>query len=114
MPWNCLIFTIGNIVDAFAVVATGFVIDLDIKCKPYDRYGKLKSWHLVGTILLLVFYILLFLPPLGIKIEEHITAYYASIFILVNSGYTIVAIAHSAIISKIAISEEDQVELVSI
>ena len=80
--YSGLIFIIGNIVDAFAVVATGFVIDLDINCKIYESYGKLKAWHLVGTLCLLIGYIPIFCPPPGIENEEHITSYYAGIYVL--------------------------------
>ena len=109
-----LIFMIGNITDAFVVVLTGFIIDLDFKYRIYDLYGKLKSWHLVGTICLLMNYILLFLPPLGIEIEGPVTAYYTTICVMLNSGYSIIAIAHNSIISKLATSEKDQVTMYSI
>ena len=89
------IFLIGNIVDAIAVTTTGFLIDVDFKCMIYDRYGKLKSWHFLGTICLLIGFILLFLPPLGIEMEEKITAYYAVIFVLANLGYALDAILQS-------------------
>ena len=79
-----LIFMIGNVADAFAVIATGCMIDMDFRCRVFDLYGKLKTWHLVGTICLLATYILEFLPPLGIEIEELITIYYATIFVVSN------------------------------
>ena len=109
-----LIFMIGNVADAFAVIATGYMIDMDFTCKVFDLYGKLKAWHLVGTICLLVSYILVFLPPFGIEIEELITAYYATIYVVINLGYAIVSIAHNSIISKLATSEKNQVTLSSI
>ena len=112
--YSGLIFIIGNIVDAFVVVATGFLIDLDIKYKIYDSYGKLKSWHLVGTLWLLVGYIPMLCPPPGIENKEHVTSYYTGFHVSFNIGYAIITVTHSAIISKLAISEEDQVTLSSI
>ena len=109
-----LIFLIGNTCEAFVVIATGLIIDLDFKCRIYDLYGKLKSWHLVGTICLLVNYILLFSPPLGMEIEVLITTYYTAIYVMYNLGYSIIAIAHNSLISKLATSEKDQVTMSSI
>lgn len=109
-----LIFMIANIADAFGVVAAGLIIDLDIKCRIYDLYGKLKSWHLVGSICLLVTYILLYLPPLSIEVEELITAYYTSIYVIQSLGYSTIAIAYNSIISKLATSEKDQVTMSTI
>ena len=109
-----LIFLIGNIIDAVAVITTGFLVDMDINSNIYSRYGQFKSWHLLGTIFLLVGYTLLFLPPLGIEVEEKVTAYYTLIFVLSNIGYAMVAISHNSIILKLAKSESNQVLLASI
>ena len=109
-----LIFLIGNIVDAVAVTTTGFLVDMDINFKIISRYGQLKSWHLLGTLCLLVGFILMFLPPPGIEMKEKVTIYYTFVFVLTNIGYAIVAISHNSIILKLAKSESNQVLLASI
>ena len=109
-----LIFLIGNIVDAVAVTTTGFLVDMDINFKIISRYGQLKSWHLLGTLCLLVGFTLMFLPHPGIEMKEKVTIYYAFAFALANTGYAIVAISHNSMILKLAKSESNQVLLASI
>ena len=109
-----LIFLIGNIVDAVAVTTTGFLVDMDINFKIISRYGQLKSWHLLGTLCVLVGYTLMFLPPPGVEMKEKVTIYYIFVFVLGNIGYAIVAISHNSIILKIAKFESNQVLLASI
>ena len=109
-----LIFLIGNIVDAVAVTITGFLVDMDINLKIISRYGQLKSWHLLGTLCLLVGFTLMFLPPPGIEMKEKVTVYYTFVFVLLNIGYAIVAISHNSIILKLAKSKSNQVLLASI
>ena len=71
-----MIFMIGNIVDAIAVIAFGFLADLDFSCSIYHYYGKFKAWHLMGAFFLTISYPLTFLPPLGIENEVRKTVYY--------------------------------------
>ena len=109
-----MIFLIGNIVDAIAVTAFGFLADLDFSCSIYHYYGKFKAWHLMGAFFLTISYPLTFLPPFGIENEFSKTVYYTGIFVLLNLGYAITAIAHNSIILKLATCESHQVGLSSV
>ena len=109
-------FLIGNIVDDIAVTAFGFLADLNFSCSIYHHYGKFKAWNLMGTIFLTISYPLTFLPPLGIltntiENEATKTVYYTGLFIILNLGSSITAIAHNSIILKLATCESHLVGL---
>ena len=56
-----ILFLLGQISDAIATTLVGFVIDKFGLCGL--RYGKRKSWHLVGSLLIVLSFPVYYFPP---------------------------------------------------
>ena len=56
-----ILFLLAQISDAIATTLVGFVIDKFGLCGL--RYGKRKSWHLVGSLLIVLSFPFQYFPP---------------------------------------------------
>jgi len=64
-----LIVFIGQIADGISTVFVGVLSDREYDIWIYRKYGKRKSWHLMGTICVLVSFPFLFMQAIGLSIE---------------------------------------------
>jgi len=110
------IFLVGQVFDAIGVVSVGVLSDRDIKSWLCVRYGKRKSWHLIGTIGTIICSLVLFTPPVWhiqddcIKSgtcndEVAMVAYYSVFAAVLNIAIAFVQIPHMAMIPEITPSK---------
>ena len=60
-----LVVLFGQISDGLSTALIGLVIDGDEKFRIYNYYGKRKTWHLFGTICVLISFPFFCLPPIS-------------------------------------------------
>ena len=65
-----LIISSGQIIDGLSTALIGLLIDLDNNFYLYDKYGKRKLWHLIGTVFAVISFPFLFLTPIGFGISN--------------------------------------------
>ncbi|CAH1170042.1 unnamed protein product [Phaedon cochleariae] len=106
---------IGQIADALATPFVGYHSDQSDTfwiC----RYGRRKTWHLLGTICVLAAFPFIFSPCLGCN-SSHDWAqmYYYSVFIVIfQFGWAAVQISHLSLIPELTPNEHDRTQLTAI
>jgi len=58
-----ILLTIGQLFDGIATIVVGVGLDRFGICG--SKYGKRKSWHLLGTIIITLSFPFIFSPPIG-------------------------------------------------
>lgn len=103
---------IGQVADGMATVFIGIECD-----KVFDwwicRYGRRKSWHLVGTICVFFSFPFLFNQCVGCQdsSEKSQIIYYAAFIILFQFGWAAVQISHLSLIPDLTPVSSERVEL---
>jgi len=96
---------LGQIGDAVFSAIVGFLM---------DRYSTKRSWHIVGTVIVLLSFPLLFM------LQRDVLPYWGNVFyfmlfiMLFQLGWPIVQISHLAMISELSRTQTDRAELNSI
>ena len=65
-----LIVLIGQFCNGLSTALIGLLIDLDYDCRIYNHYGRQKTWHLIGTICVIISFPFLCLTPIGLDITS--------------------------------------------
>ena len=65
-----LVVSIGLICTGLSSGLIGFLVALDTNCFLYHHYGKRKTWHLIGTIFVVVSFPFLCLAPIGFGLNS--------------------------------------------
>lgn len=101
---------LGQVVDAAATPLIGYESD---RVSGFFRYGKRKSWHLFGTILVTISFPFLFLKCLvGENASDWAQlVYYAPFVTVFQIGWAATQIAHLALVNEIAFDESERVGL---
>ncbi|XP_067003209.2 major facilitator superfamily domain-containing protein 12 [Anabrus simplex] len=110
-----VILLVGQVADA---VATPFVglesdkIDEFWLCK----YGRRKTWHLVGTVCVLVSFPLIFSPCINCENSHHWAqlVYYSAFVIIFQFGWAAVQISHLSLIPDLTPNEHERIGLTAI
>ena len=104
-------------------------------------YIKTKTWHLLGTVIVLTSFPLLFTLPIGMGIDPYnevdkskysfrsndngsllncgnndelcLVVYYSFLAVLITFGWAAVQVAHLSMIPEITLIEEQQMSLIS-
>ena len=108
------IMLVALAVNAFTAPLAGYCSDRITIPLISRAVGKRKAWHLIGVILMTIFFPLLFTrclichdtSPQWVKL-----AYYMVIVILINMAFPNLDIGHLSIISVVAKNQEESVEL---
>ena len=108
------IILVALAVSAFAAPLAGYCSDRFTIPLISRAVGKRKAWHLIGVILMTIFFPLLFTrclichdtSPQWVKL-----AYYMITVILINMAFPNLDIGHLSIISVVAKNQEESVEL---
>lgn len=110
---GALIF-IGQATDAIGSLATGFVSDKTSN-KFFERYGRLKSYHLIGTILVAISFPFLYNHCLGCQhaSDGQKFAYYVGFVVLFQLGWGSVEVSHLSLISKLTDNSKQRLSLFS-
>lgn len=101
---------LGQVVDAVATPLLGLESD---RVSGFFRYGKRKSWHLIGTILVTVSFPFLFLKCIGCEMADDWAqfVYYAPFVAIFQIGWASTQIAHLALVNEISFDESERVGL---
>ena len=112
------LLTIGQFADGLSTLFVGFGSDNHcgsnlLMC---NRYGKRKTWHLIGTICVLLSFAFIFSPCVYCSnASEHIQMVYYSMFIIIfQFGWAAVQISHLAMIPDITSCKNENTGLTSI
>jgi GPH family glycoside/pentoside/hexuronide:cation symporter len=102
-----IILTVGRIFDAITDPLVGYLSD-----NTKSRWGRRKPYIMFGTPFMILFFILLWLPPVS-GVSGWNVAYLMVIFLFYFLFYTIVGIPYDAVLAEIALTSEDRVKLTS-
>lgn len=108
------LWIVSSVVDSVLCIVVGYICD-NYKFPLLARYyGKRKSFHLLGTVLVAGFFPLLMMPCFvcGKDSSEWIMGiYYSTIMIAHNIGWALSQVTHLALIPEIAKRPNEMVEL---
>ncbi|NXX81244.1 MFS12 protein, partial [Urocolius indicus] len=101
----------GQVADGLCTPLLGYETDRSAGC---GRYGRRKTWHLVGTTCVLVSFPFIFSPCLGCTENTPQWAafvYYLPFIIIFQFGWAATQISHLSLIPELAPTEHGRVEL---
>lgn len=103
-----LVILIGQITDATYTPFSGFLNDRTV-----NRYGRRKTWHLVGTLCSTVAFPLLFSRCIGCSHSSEVVklTYYSLCGCILQFGWGCVQVSHLSLIPEISKSASERVEL---
>ncbi|KAK0161835.1 hypothetical protein PV327_008246 [Microctonus hyperodae] len=110
-----VVLLIGQIADAIATPFVGLQSDIDDNfwlC----RYGRRKTWHLLGTGCVLLSFPFIFSQCVNCVDAHHWAQiiYYAAFIIIFQFGWAAVQISHLSLIPDLTPSEHERTELTAI
>ncbi|XP_026783785.1 major facilitator superfamily domain-containing protein 12 [Pangasianodon hypophthalmus] len=108
-----LLLLVGQIADGIATPLVGYESDRTRGC---GSYGKRKSWHLVGTICVLLSFPFIFNPCVGCSevMPQWVGLTYFTPFIIIfQFGWASTQISHLSLIPELVTCEHAKVELTS-
>jgi len=116
-----IILLVGQIADGIATIVVGILSDRETNLRVCLNYGKRKSWHLIGTVGVLLSYPFLFAPAIGINRDvvqctgntecddnKLMTIYYSVFSAIHNISWAFVQISHLAMIPEITSNERQR------
>ncbi|XP_053159588.1 major facilitator superfamily domain-containing protein 12 [Hemicordylus capensis] len=101
----------GQVADGFCTPLVGYEADQAGGC---GRYGRRKSWHLAGTICVILTFPFIFNPCLGCSENTPQWAaliYFIPIIIIFQFGWAATQISHLSLIPELVTSDHEKVEL---
>ncbi|KAJ6655201.1 hypothetical protein lerEdw1_005679 [Lerista edwardsae] len=101
----------GQVADGFCTPLVGYEADQAGGC---GRYGRRKSWHLAGTICVILSFPFIFSPCLGCSEKTPQWAalvYYIPIIVIFQFGWAATQISHLSLIPELVTSDHEKVEL---
>lgn len=110
-----VVLLIGQIADAIATPFVGLHSD-----KNDDfwlcRYGRRKTWHLLGTICVLFAFPFIFSPCINCETSHEWAQliYYAAFVVIFQFGWAAVQISHLSLVPELTPTEHERTELIAI
>ncbi|XP_063241656.1 major facilitator superfamily domain-containing protein 12-like isoform X2 [Bacillus rossius redtenbacheri] len=109
------ILLVGQVADALSTPFVGIHSDKDDDfwlCK----YGRRKTWHLIGTVCVIGSFPFIFSPCLGCRDSSHVAqmVYYSAFVIIFQFGWAAVQISHLSLIPDLTPSEHERTGLIVI
>ncbi|KAK3737713.1 hypothetical protein QZH41_000173, partial [Actinostola sp. cb2023] len=111
------IFLVAQVTDGVLSPLLGYLCDR-YEFPGLARFGKRKSWHIFGVMILLCFSPFLFVPCLpcygilpGTRRESVAVVYYSIVVIAIHFGFAAVQISHLALLPDIARKPSHHVKL---
>ncbi|KAK9308234.1 hypothetical protein QLX08_001705 [Tetragonisca angustula] len=110
-----IILLIGQIADALATPFIGFHSDKNDNfwlCK----YGRRKTWHLIGTLCILFAFPFIFSHCIGCETSHEWAqlVYYAAFVIIFQFGWAAVQISHLSLVPELTPFQHERTELIAI
>ncbi|XP_047489327.1 major facilitator superfamily domain-containing protein 12-like isoform X2 [Penaeus chinensis] len=108
-----VVLLIGQVADALSTPFVGKEADRTDDLPFCSRYGRRKSWHLIGTICVLCAFPFIFLGCLGCSEASDWAQviYYAPFVVIFQFGWASTQISHLALIPNITQDPNDRTEL---
>uniref|UniRef100_A0AAY4D741 Major facilitator superfamily domain containing 12 n=1 Tax=Denticeps clupeoides TaxID=299321 RepID=A0AAY4D741_9TELE len=106
-----LLLLIGQVADGVSTPLVGFESDRTAGC---PSYGKRKTWHLAGTLCVLLSFAFIFNQCLGCgptTPQWASATYFIPFIIIFQFGWASTQISHLSLIPELVSSEHDKVEL---
>lgn len=110
-----VILLIGQVADAVATPFVGYHSDKDDDFW-FCRYGRRKTWHLIGTLCVLFAFPFIFFPCVGCKTSHQWAQliYYAAFVVIFQFGWAAVQISHLSLVPELTPTEHERTELIAI
>ncbi|XP_024878415.1 major facilitator superfamily domain-containing protein 12-like [Temnothorax curvispinosus] len=110
-----VVLLIGQIADGLVTPFVGFQSDRNDNfwlC----RYGRRKTWHLLGTICVLLGFPFIFSQCIGCESSHQYAqlVYYAAFVVIFQFGWAAVQISHLALVPELTPAEHERTELIAI
>ncbi|XP_067413482.1 major facilitator superfamily domain-containing protein 12 isoform X2 [Emydura macquarii macquarii] len=102
---------VGQVADGLCTPLVGYESDRSAGC---GRYGRRKSWHLVGTVCVLLSFPFIFNPCLGCTEATPQWAaliYFIPFIVIFQFGWAATQISHLSLIPELVTSDHEKVEL---
>jgi len=111
-----LVLLSGQASDAVATLLVGVLADKLAYLPIFSRYGKRKSWHLIGTLLAVSSVPFLFLPCQGCSSSPAYVqvVYYTWFAFLSQTGWACIQISHLSLIPEVAASQDERIGLTAV
>ncbi|CAI6363130.1 unnamed protein product [Macrosiphum euphorbiae] len=107
---------VGQLTDAVATAAIGVLSDnANIYCT--DRYGRRKTWHLFGSVLVFISLPFAFSPPIIPQVESselNTALYYCFFIVFFQIGWASIENSHMALASDLTPIRDERTALLSI
>ncbi|KAI1891607.1 hypothetical protein AGOR_G00145530 [Albula goreensis] len=106
-----VLLLVGQIADGVCTPLIGYESDRTPGC---GKYGKRKSWHLVGTVSVLVSFLFIFNPCPGcneVTPQWAGLTYYIPFIVIFQFGWAATQISHLSLIPELVSSDHAKVEL---
>ena len=110
-----ILFT-GQIADGLSTLFVGYFSDNGDDLWLCNKYGKRKSWHLIGTLCVLISFPFIFVPCVGCSDADDYAQmiYYAAFVILFQFGWASTQISHLAMIPELSTDQNERTGLTAI
>ncbi|XP_023336394.1 major facilitator superfamily domain-containing protein 12 [Eurytemora carolleeae] len=111
-----VILLVGQIADGLSTTFVGFLSDRPDNTWLCRKYGKRKSWHLLGTICILGSFPFIFLQCLGCGESDEWAQliYYSGFAVIFQFGWACVQISHLSLIPGLSSCQNDRTGLTAI
>uniref|UniRef100_UPI00398E5FC3 major facilitator superfamily domain-containing protein 12-like n=1 Tax=Pristiophorus japonicus TaxID=55135 RepID=UPI00398E5FC3 len=106
-----ILLLIGQVADGLCTPLIGFESDRTRGC---GRYGKRKTWHLIGSISVILSFPFIFNPPVGSSEDLPQWAeliYFIPFIIIFQFGWAAIQISHLSLIPELVANNHERVEL---
>lgn len=110
-----LLMIIGQMTDGLATPIVGYGLDKIGICG--SRYGRRKSWHMLGTILVTISFAFIYTPPPGHHPESNpwtsvnMVLYYTPFIMLFQIAWASVQVSHLSLIPCLTCKDSARVQL---
>jgi len=113
-----LVMLTGQLADGVSTTFVGLIADRAAQCLPLcRRYGRRKSWHLLGSICVAVSFPFIFLPCLPCSSDSSSAfrlLYFLFFVVLFQFGWAATQISHLALITDLTGCEDKRTSLTAI
>ncbi|CAM1297016.1 MFSD12 (predicted) [Pycnogonum litorale] len=112
--YSGLLLLLGQLIDGIATLYVGFQSNRDCCTSLFQKYGKLKTWHLLGTICVAFSFPAVFtrLPGHTESPNNILTFMYYAVFIMVfQVGWAASSVSHLSLIPNLTDCSEERTEL---
>ncbi|XP_078054466.1 major facilitator superfamily domain-containing protein 12a isoform X2 [Mustelus asterias] len=106
-----VLLLIGQIADGICTPLIGYESDRTPGC---GKYGKRKTWHLIGSISVLLSFPFIFNPPVGSSEDIPQWAeliYFVPFIVVFQFGWAATQISHLSLIPELVANDHERVEL---